>query len=111
MKKRPRTTWSRQELTKGFRPHMAPSIPVLPLLDVHRSVVELRLSGSWHSYHVADASALAAALANAVGSPRFDAHARELSVRIPRAGKPAGQALFFSLNEFSLVLPTATLVG
>lgn len=90
---------------------MASSIPVLPLLDVHRAVVELRLAGSWHSYHVADAPTLAAALANAVGSPRFDAHARELSVRIPRAGKPTGQALFFRLSEFSLVLPTATLVG
>ena len=90
---------------------MAPSISVLPLLDVHRSVVELRLAGSWHSYHVADAPALAAALANAVGSPRFDAGSGELSVPVPRAGKPAGQALIFSLSEFSLALPSATLVG
>ncbi|MFL4473711.1 hypothetical protein ACIPVK_06935 [Paeniglutamicibacter sp. MACA_103] len=90
---------------------MASSISVLPLLDVHRSVVELRLAGSWHSYHVADAPALAAALANAVGSPRFDARTGELSVRVPRAGKPAGQARIFSLSEFSLALPSATLVG
>ena len=90
---------------------MASSIPVLPLLDVHRAVVELRLAGSWHSYHVADATSLAAALANAVGSPRWDAHTGELSVRTPRAGKPAGQALIFSLSEFSLALPSARLVG
>lgn len=90
---------------------MARSIPVLPLLDVHRSVVELRLAGCWHSYHVADAPALAAALANAAGSPRWDPAAGQLSVRIPRAGNPAGQALVFSLSEFSLALPDATLVG
>ncbi|WP_411734387.1 hypothetical protein [Paeniglutamicibacter sp.] len=90
---------------------MGPSIAVLPLLDVNRGVLELRLAGSWHSYHVADAPALASALANAVGSPRWDARARELSVRIPRSGMPAGQAVIFSLSEFSLALPSARLVG
>lgn len=89
---------------------MASSIPVLPLLDVPRAVVELRLAGSWHSYHVPDAPALAAALASAVGSPRWDAATGELSVRIPRAGRAGGRALFFSLGEFSLAHPSATLV-
>jgi hypothetical protein len=90
---------------------MASSIPVLPLLDVHRGVAELRLAGTWHSYHVHDAPALAAALANAVDSPRWDASTRELAVRIPRSGCAAGQARIFSLSEFSRTLSSATLVA
>lgn len=90
---------------------MAPSIPVLPLLDVQRSVAELRLAGTWHSYHVSDAAALAAALANAAAPAHWDPAARALTVRIPRTGNPSGQVLIFSLSEFSLAFPDATLVG
>lgn len=90
---------------------MASSIPVLPLLDVHREVLELRIRGTWQRFHVADAEALAAALANAVASPRWDPDARALVVRIPKSGCAAGQARIFSLSEFSRTLPNATLVG
>jgi hypothetical protein len=100
-----------QELVKGFACIMAPSIPVLPLLDVHRSVLELRLSGTWQSFHVADSSALAAALADAVGRPRWDTATSQLMVRVPLRGNASGRTLFFSLIKFSLPLPTARLVG
>ncbi|RAX49257.1 hypothetical protein DQ353_10665 [Arthrobacter sp. AQ5-05] len=90
---------------------MAPSIPVLPLLDVHREVLEFRIRGTWQRFHVADADALAAALANAVASPRWDPDARALVVRIPKAGCATGQARIFSLSEFSRTLPNVTLVG
>ncbi len=90
---------------------MAPSIPVLPLLDVQRRVLELRIRGTWRRFHVADAEALAAALANAVASPSLDPDAQAMAVRVPKAGCAAGQALFFSLSEFSWTLPSATLVG
>ncbi|GAA1873427.1 hypothetical protein GCM10009715_20300 [Paeniglutamicibacter psychrophenolicus] len=90
---------------------MAPSIPVLPLLDVHRSVLELRIHGTWLRFHVAEAEALAADLANAVASPRWNPDARALVVRIPKAGCATGQTRIFSLSEFSRTLPNATLVG
>jgi hypothetical protein len=90
---------------------MGPSIAVLPLLDVHREVLELRIRGTWQRFHVADAEALGAALANAVAAPRWDPHSRALLVRVPRSGCAAGQARIFSLSEFSLALSSATLVA
>ena len=68
------------------RTAMAPSIPVLPLLDVHRAVLELRLRGSWRSFHVADPASLAAALANAVAPPRWEQDSSTLTVRVPETG-------------------------
>ena len=76
---------------------MEPSIPVFPLLDVHRCLLELRLRGTWHRFHLEQAPALAKALANATGAPRFNPSTRTLTVRTPLTGSTAGHARIFSL--------------
>lgn len=90
---------------------MEPSIPVFPLLDVHRGVLELRLDGTWHRFHLEQARALAHALANATGPPRFNPSTGTLLVRTPLTGNAAGQARVFSLVEFSSIPPSTTLIS
>lgn len=90
---------------------MDASIPVFPLLDVHREVLELRLGGIWRHFHLGQAPALAKALANATGAPRWNPTTGTLTVRTPLIGETAGQARIFSLVEFSPAPPSATLIG
>lgn len=89
---------------------MEHSVPVLPLFDLHRAVIELNLSGSWRSFHVNDAPAISRALADAVGSPRWDAASSSLSIRTPLTGNTAGRTHIFSLAEFSEARPKAKVV-
>lgn len=90
---------------------MEHSVPVLPLFDLHRAVVELRLAGSWRSFHVLDAPAFARALADAVAAPSWDAVNSTLLIRTPSNGNASGRATAFSLSEFSEARPTANVEG
>lgn len=78
---------------------MTPSIPVLPVLDVHRGILDFRLNGVWRRYCIPNAAAMAAALSKAVGSPRWDAEARSLTVLVPQLGSAAGQERVYKLSE------------
>lgn len=90
---------------------MEHSVPVLPLFDLHRAVIELNLSGSWHSFHVADAPAVDRALANAVTAPRWEAATSTLLIITPSNGNTSGRAHAFSLTEFSAARPKAKVGG
>lgn len=90
---------------------MEPRIPILPLFDLHRAVVEVRVDGHWHSFHVTDAPALDRALANAVSRPLWHAPSSTLWVTTPRNGHAAGDTRAFSLVKFSSVRPTAKVGG
>lgn len=90
---------------------MEPSIPVLPLFDLHRGVIELNLAGSWRSFHVSDARAVDRALANAVTAPRWEAATSTLRIHTPSRGNASGRAHTFSLIEFSEARPKAKVGG
>ncbi|GAA1497887.1 hypothetical protein [Paeniglutamicibacter kerguelensis] len=89
---------------------MEQSVPVLPLFDLHRAVIELNLHGSWRSFQVNDAPSVARALADSVEVPRWDPASSSLLVRTPVTGNTAGRTRIFSLVEFSEARPTAKVV-
>ena len=80
---------------------MDSSYLVLPLFDFNRAVIELRVNGTWRSFHVTDAQAVKRALENAVGRPCWHEATKSLLVRSPEHRNSTGYTHSFSLVEFS----------
>jgi len=74
-------------------------VGVVPILDSTLGTVSLRVDGRWHHYLAERPRALADALANAVGQPRFDPRSGTLTVRTAATGSRHGSATAFALLD------------
>ncbi|BCW04818.1 hypothetical protein [Arthrobacter sp. NtRootA1] len=77
----------------------APTLPVIPGVDLVRGTVTLFLNGGLTRFRHPEAQLLARALAQAVRPSRWCASSRTLTVTVAALGRPAGLERHFTFDE------------
>ncbi|MGO2004696.1 hypothetical protein ACTXOR_13500 [Arthrobacter rhombi] len=94
---------------------MAQSVSVLPIFDSMLGTVCLNVDGQWERFIAPHPQDLDYALANTAGRPVWESDSCALTVRIPRAHRPDGEAQVFFLERLPVrdhaEAPSGMLVG
>lgn len=94
---------------------MTQGVSVLPIFDSTLGTVCLNVDGQWERFIAPHPQDLDQALANTAGRPLWESDCCALTVRVPRAGRPDGEAQVFFLERLPVretsESPSAILVG
>lgn len=85
---------------------MSAEYRVLPTVEVNLGTVAFALHGQWLSFWVTDPAALLSALANPVGSSRWNPVDATLTVAVAQTGHRAGTDRVFVLSPIRHSVPT-----